>query len=192
MPPSPALTAAIDRAANTRFAELHEPDPGPVELGEAVDAILDALAPPDDPASHRRLVAMALAMARICADTVYGYKPDDPRVAAALEAMAAWRAGQPVAVPRAAELFPWENTGAQALNEAQDVFHQLLRTIDPSEAPEAVGELLDDCFEGYAVRVGRDPQRGLFDWWLREVVPAAWRGEEPTRWYETAPLGWRG
>jgi hypothetical protein len=42
------------------------------------------------------------------------------------------------------------------------------------EAKKALLEILDDCFEGYAIFPGSQGKRDLFNWWLLEVVPATW------------------
>ncbi len=62
----------------------------------------------------------------------------------------------------------------QAIDEALDVFRNALRVIDSSQAREAILEILDDCFEGYAVFPGSHGRRDLFNWWLMEAVPATW------------------
>lgn len=177
------LQATVEATARLRFRELLERDPGSTPLEEAVGRVLDSLAPHNDPAGHRRLVAMALAMAKACLPTLLAYQPEDRRPGHALEAVSAWLDDPQRAVPDPEELFPWRPTGAQAWNEAQDVYHQLLRSTQPGQAREAVLTLLDDCFEGYAVQIGADPHRRLFDWWLEHVVPAAVMGEVPPHSY---------
>ncbi|WP_049802503.1 hypothetical protein [Gloeothece verrucosa] len=49
-----------------------------------------------------------------------------------------------------------------------------MRVIDPLQAKEAILEIIDDCLEGYAIFPGSQGRRELFNWWLLEVVPAAW------------------
>ena len=42
------------------------------------------------------------------------------------------------------------------------------------EARAALVQILDNCFEGYAVLQDVYRRRDFFHWWLAEVVPAAW------------------
>ncbi len=72
------------------------------------------------------------------------------------------------------QLFPKRSVGTQAIDEALDVFRNALRVLDSSQAREALLEILDDCFEGYAVFPGSHGRRDLFNWWLMEAVPATW------------------
>jgi hypothetical protein len=61
-----------------------------------------------------------------------------------------------------------------ALNEARNVVQNLQRVIDPGEARKILLQILDDCLEGYALLRDVSRKRTLFNWWLVEVVPAAW------------------
>jgi hypothetical protein len=72
------------------------------------------------------------------------------------------------------QLFPKRSVGTQAIDEALDVFRNALRVLDSSQAREALLEILDDCFEGYAVFPGSHGRRDLFNWWIMEAVPATW------------------
>lgn len=71
-------------------------------------------------------------------------------------------------------LFPQRSVGTQAIDEALDVLRNALRVLDYSQAREALLEILDDCFEGYAVFPGSQGRRDLLNWWLLEAVPATW------------------
>lgn len=67
----------------------------------------------------------------------------------------------------------------QTLHETLDVFYNALLSIKDEEAcRNSLLEILDDCFEGYAInpgsKVGVNIQRELFNWWLDKVIPAAW------------------
>lgn len=72
------------------------------------------------------------------------------------------------------ELFPHESEGNQAIDEALDVFKNLLKVLNFEEAKEALLNILDDCLEGYAIFPGSQRKRDLFNWWLLEVIPAVW------------------
>ncbi len=77
------------------------------------------------------------------------------------------------------QLFPQVSVGTQAIDEALDVFRNALRVLERSQAREALLEILDDCFEGYAIFPGSQGKRDLFNWWLLEVLPATWCLEFP-------------
>lgn len=77
------------------------------------------------------------------------------------------------------QLFPKNSVGSQAIDEALDVFRNAVRVIDKTQAKAALLEMLDDCFEGYAIFPGSQGRRDLFNWWLLEAVPASWCLEFP-------------
>ncbi|WP_141293224.1 hypothetical protein [Planktothrix agardhii] len=81
------------------------------------------------------------------------------------------------------QLFPHKFEGSQALDEALDVFWNLLRLMDYNLAEEALLESLDDCFDGYAIFPGSQHRRDLFNWWLLDVVPATWCLKFPKKIY---------
>jgi hypothetical protein len=66
------------------------------------------------------------------------------------------------------------SVSSQAIDEAIDVFRNLQRVTVPDRAREALLEILDNCFEGYAIFPGSAGKRDLFNWWVVEVIPAAW------------------
>lgn len=59
----------------------------------------------------------------------------------------------------------------QILDEAIDVFHNAIRTLDYYQVKSALMEILEDCLEGYAIFPGSKGRRELFDWWLLDVLP---------------------
>ncbi|GBF79059.1 hypothetical protein [Aphanothece sacrum] len=81
------------------------------------------------------------------------------------------------------QLFPDNSEGCQAIDEALDVLKNLLRVLDFGQAKEALLNILDDCFEGYAIFPGSEGRRDLFNWWLLEVIPASWCLEFPNKLY---------
>ncbi|MFW6358897.1 MAG: hypothetical protein ACOC0N_06755, partial [Chroococcales cyanobacterium] len=44
-------------------------------------------------------------------------------------------------------------------------------------------EILEDCFEGYAIFPGSQGRRDLLNWWLLDVVPAIWSFKSPESLY---------
>ena len=66
----------------------------------------------------------------------------------------------------------------QALDEAVDVFDNIPQVLE-SVKREAILNILDDCFQGYAIFPGSQGRRELFDWWLLDVVPSVFCGRLP-------------
>ena len=79
--------------------------------------------------------------------------------------------------------FKNESEGYQALDEALDVFRNLLNMINGNIAKEALLEIIDNCLEGYAIFPGSQDRRKLFNWWLLEVVIASWNLQTPQHIY---------
>ncbi|MBD2571023.1 hypothetical protein [Anabaena lutea] len=67
----------------------------------------------------------------------------------------------------------------QALDEAVDVFENMLQVLESVKPREAILNILDDCFQGYAIFPGSQGRRELFDWWLLDVVPSVFCGRLP-------------
>jgi len=67
----------------------------------------------------------------------------------------------------------------QALDEAVDVFENMLQPLESVKTREAILNILDDCFQGYAIFPGSQGRRELFDWWLLDVVPSVFCGRLP-------------
>jgi len=66
----------------------------------------------------------------------------------------------------------------QALDEAVDVFDNIPQVLE-SVKREAILNILDDCFQGYAIFPGSQGRRELFNWWLLDVVPSVFCGRLP-------------
>jgi hypothetical protein len=67
----------------------------------------------------------------------------------------------------------------QALDEAVDVFDNIPQVLESIKTREAILNILDDCFQGYAIFPGSQGRRELFDWWLLDVVPSVFCGRLP-------------
>lgn len=180
----PRLVALLRSLWSQRYVELYEEEAtGSIE--EAIGAVLDALWPPGDENGHRRWVAMARACALASEPTVGALEANNPEPRWALERAARFPAhGFPNPATAAIVHFPEEEIrGHQGLNEALGVFRNLVRALDPELARHALTEMLLDCLAGHAVFPGSDGRRDLFNWWLMEVVPAAWESRVPARTY---------
>lgn len=67
----------------------------------------------------------------------------------------------------------------QALDEAVDVFENMLQVLESVKTRAAILNILDDCFQGYAIFPGSQGRRELFDWWLLDVIPSVFCGRLP-------------
>jgi len=67
----------------------------------------------------------------------------------------------------------------QALDEAVDVFENMLQVLESVKTRAAILNILDDCFQGYAIFPGSQGRRELFDWWLSDVIPSVFCGRLP-------------
>jgi hypothetical protein len=171
------LRALLQELWSYRYSELYEDadDGRPVgQLANAVDRLLSFLLEHDPALAHHRLLYLGWALALASVPTIEGWAPDDTRPQFVLEAIHAWLEEQRQMPLDVDTLFPLEITGSQALNEARDVFANLVRALVPEAVLPALHAILDDCLEGYAVFPGSEGRRDLFNWVLLEVIPAAW------------------
>jgi hypothetical protein len=67
----------------------------------------------------------------------------------------------------------------EAVNEAYRVF-QIAGTLFQRFVVPEINDILDTTLEGAAIVPGSADRRLLFEWWLFEVVPAAWLFRFPT------------
>ncbi len=153
----------------------------PLALKDAESRVLTACFAEDESAiGHRRLICMASTFCSAVAPTVEAYLPSDQRsgnvIARLREGL---RAPKTASAGDLLSMFPQKATPPQALHEALDVLYQSLKALDRENAMDALQEILDDCLEGYAIFPGSDGRRDLFNWWLIEVVPAAWDLRQP-------------
>jgi AcrR family transcriptional regulator len=189
LPPGTTAPAALEALLRDlwgrRYEELYEDDAGdaraPLPLADAVARVLDFLTEGDSATAQGRLVAMARALALAAEPTAASHAPGDDRPATVLrrvEAALAQGRLQPAADLEAA-LAAKATPTSQALHESLDTFRSLARALDPSQARAAVEDALDDVLEGYAVFPGSAGRRDLFNWWLTQVVPAAYQQRLP-------------
>jgi hypothetical protein len=178
----PALRQLLQQLWNQRYDELYDEADGPtLPLAQAVGRVLDALGEGDPRVAHARLVHMARALALACEPTVASHAPGERRpaeVLAQVDAALAQGALRP-APELVQSLRPAQAPTSQALHESLDTFRNLARALDAGQARAAVEESLDDVLEGYAVFPGSAGRRDLFNWWLTQVVPAAYDGRMP-------------
>ena len=125
--------------------------------------------------SHPRYVCMALILALAVEPTVKAYLPSDRKTEQIFKLVINWLKDKEVPTEdKINQFFSQISLGNQAIDEALDVCKNLLQVLNSAKAKEALLEILDDCLEGYAIFPGSQGRRDLFNWWLLEVIPAAW------------------
>jgi hypothetical protein len=163
--------------------EEPEPDRPAATLTAAEEEVMAFLGDPAEASPHRRHISMVWALALASLPTVRAWAPHDHGPDQVLAMIETFLAGRRVDIPPVESIFPDVVTPPQALHEALDVFRRALQALQPTHAREAVLDALADCFEGYAVFPGGAGRRDLFNWWLVEVVPAAWMERLPDKIY---------
>ncbi len=186
-----------------RYQELYEDQAdAPISLEQSCEKILDTLIDYYSNSSDLYLIWMGLILGASVQPTLTAYLPNDTRAKMILNlALSHFISTKnqiqyyndfnlqekieftPNLNQLKQQLFPKLSEGTQALDEALDVFKNLLQLILPSQAKTAILEILEDCFEGYAIFPGSQHRRDLFNWWLLDVVPATWCLKFPKKIY---------
>lgn len=159
----------------TPYYDLYEDDTTHRTF-EAFERVLSAFGLPQESIAHRRYVYMGLAMALATRPTLTYRYPEDKRADIALQAAWAWLLmGQQPDPDWTQELFADYWTGAYTeANEAYDVFRNLLKALDRQQAYDAIFNMLDAVINDEAISPHHWAKRSIFNWWLTEVVPAAY------------------
>jgi streptomycin 6-kinase len=173
-----ALRNLLGELWKYRYDDLYEDeaDGRPLEddLMAACQRIVSFLATQELEKGHQRLLYLGWTLALSTLPTIEAWLPEDKRPQMVLDEVRAVLEGGRRGSQDWKTLLPPAITGSQALDEALNVFSNLIRALDPTEAPQALLNILDDCLQGYAVFPGSDGRRDLFNWLLLEAVPAAW------------------
>ncbi|CAD5953939.1 hypothetical protein [Planktothrix agardhii] len=186
-----------------RYQELYEDyADAPISIEQSCENILDHLISYNSNSSYLYLMWMGLILGSSVQPTLTAYLPNDPRAKIILNlALSHFISTKnqiqyynyfnlqekieftPNINQLKQQLFPQLSEGTQALDEALDVFQNLLKLIDPYQAKTAILGILEDCLEGYAIFPGSQHRRDLFNWWLLDVVPATWCFKYPKKIY---------
>ncbi len=184
-----SLHQVLYKAWQNRYEEFYEEEINQtISLEETLLEILDALEDKndDDSLCHSRYVYMALILALAVKPTIKAYLPNEQKTEKIWKLIINWFKNRELPTEETInQLFPQKSLGSQAIDEALDVFKNLLEALNPANAKEALLEILDDCLEGYAIFPGSQGRRDLFNWFLLEVVPAAWCLQFPENIYTT-------
>lgn len=180
-----SLHELIDKAHRNRYEEFYEEEINQsASLEETLLEILDALEDQDDTLCHYRYIYMALILALAVEPTIKAYLPNEQKIEKIWKLIINWFESRELPTDEAInQLFSQKSLGSQAIDEALDVFKNLLQVLNPANAKAALLEILDDCLEGYAICPGSQERRDLFNWWLSEVVTATWYLKFPENLY---------
>ena len=169
------LAKAVADARAARYPELYEAADSRKEreLDEAVRDIITALGDPcTDDRAWRRLGFIGRSMLVEVVPTIAAYWPPGLAAASAVSAsLDAWLSS--LSAPVVIKNLPKKPLAPQALSEAMIVIEEAARLMERSQSQNALSEILDAIFQGYALFPGSEGRRELFDWWLEDVVPAA-------------------
>jgi hypothetical protein len=203
---SPELICGSSRLFNTlykvydsRYADFYL-DNGSNDVEESFDTVLKVIGDPMDLINHQRYVTIGWAIALAAQPTIQYYFPDDSRPDTVVKHVSLWLANQIKLSGNVANtLFPEINKdgfgGHPAADEAYHIFYNLIKSLDPKGAYEAIVDILYDAMTGDAIIPSSRKKRQLFNWWLIDVVPSAYYLRLPSSFYcktwPFVPLGSR-
>jgi hypothetical protein len=192
----PTLRELLNFTCQEKYEELYEKNAGKISLDDMCLKILNNLKDKDELLTQKRYLYMALIMADAVEPTIKKKLHKDNRSQKVFQLINYLLIQKKVnnnlldqkkliaKIEKALEkLFPEISFGLQEIDEAFDVFKNLVKTLVPSLSQNALLEILDDCFQGYAIFPGSENCRDLFNWWLLDVVPAVWNLVPPQQLY---------
>lgn len=141
---------------------------------------------------HDRYIYMALAFAYAGIPIIERLRPKDTRAERVLNMVSKWfEEKTPNTECWAEKLFPEKATraGGSFLDEVFDNFYSLLKITNPTLAPNEMEDILYDAFTGEwcGGPICGSGSRDMFNWWLIEVVPAAYNLQLPNT---IRPIRW--
>jgi hypothetical protein len=179
------LSKIIDYSLDNKYQELYEITNNESSLENTFIKIIDIL--DFDQKGQVRYLWMGLILADAVLPTLKAYLPNDQRPQKVFKLINQLLNNENIDNQEIncfiEQNFPLISEGCQALDEALDVFRNLLKITNSETAKEALLEILDCCIEGYAIFPGSQDRRKLFNWWLEEVVRASWNLEIPEHIY---------
>lgn len=168
------LRQILKQVWSLRYEELYEEVPDNIILENSFSKILETIQVQDQNLYNLKYVYIALTLGLAVEPTIKAYLPEDIRPQQIIQTVKLWLKTKEKLTQNIGELFPTPSVGNQAIDEAIDVFKNLLTCLELESAQKSLLSIFDNCFEGYAIFPGSEGRRDLFNWWLLEVVPAAW------------------
>ena len=146
---SPELIYGSKRLFNTlqkvyerRYADFYL-DNGSDDVEESFEEVLQVIGDPMDLINHQRYVTIGWAIALAAQPTIQYYFPDDYRADTVVKHVSIWIGNQIKLSGNVANtLFPEINKdgfgGHPAAEEAYHIFYNLIKSLDPKDAYEAI------------------------------------------------------
>ena len=177
----------VTQVFENHYEELYEEDAdGSVSLEETLIELIEALEAKDDRSlTSKRFVCLGFFLALSVTLTIEAYLPEN-KIASKVFPLVLNYQSNPQNIPEPQQidlLFPHVSWGYQAVDEAMNVLHNLLLMLTPFPVKGCLLDMLDDCFEGYAIVSGSHYRRELFDWFLLDLYPCAYQQIHPTHLY---------
>jgi len=179
------LQETLHRVWERKYRDLYETG-GKYNVEEAFVEVMTAFGMPNDAISHQRYVYMAYGIALAAKPTIKHYFPEENKTDIVQGIVSCWlKDGGEIPETWADTLFPNINKIGkyQATDEAYNIFYGLLQTLNTKTAYNAILNILYDAITGDAITGCTEARRDMFNWWLIEVVPAAYCLKLPSTLY---------
>ena len=170
------LTKILQEVWNRSYPDLHDRG-GKDDLEEAIGELLKTLGTLNNEMTHKRYVYIAWTMALAAEATIKHYFPDNQIFSLVEKQVLLWlEKGVEVPDNFANTVFSdLEKIGKyQAAGEAYNILYATLNSLEVENADEAVLDILDDVLTGDPVSGSTDTKRDIFNWFIVEVIPAAY------------------
>jgi hypothetical protein len=179
------LQETLQTVWDRKYDDLYERD-GNSDVEEAFVEVMTAFGMPNDAISHQRYVYMAYGIALAAKPTIKHYFPEEHKADIVQAIISCWlKDGGEIPETWADTLFPNINKIGkyQATDEAYNIFYGLLQTLNTKTAYNAILNILYDAITGDAISGFTAAQRDMFNWWLIDVIPAAYSLQLPSTLY---------
>jgi hypothetical protein len=168
-----------------KYRDLYETG-GKCNVEAAFVEVMTAFGMPNDAISHQRYVYMAYGIALAAKPTIKHYFPEENKADIVQGIVSCWlKDGGEIPETWADTLFPHINEIGkyQATDEAYNIFYGLLQTLNTKTAYNAILNILYDAITGDPISGFTEARRDMFNWWLIEVIPAAYCLQLPSTLY---------
>jgi hypothetical protein len=179
------LQETLHRVWERKYRDLYETG-GKCDVEEAFVEVMTAFGMPNDVISHQRYVYMADGIALAAKPTIKDYFPEENKTDIIQGIVSCWLInGGEIPETWADTLFPNINKIGkyQATDEAYNIFYGLLQTLNTKIAYDAILDILYNAITGDAISGCTEARRDMFNWWLIEVIPAAYCLKLPSTLY---------
>ncbi|MEG3907982.1 hypothetical protein QT979_08975 [Microcoleus sp. w2-18bC1] len=179
------LQQTLHTVWDRKYRDLYERG-GNSDVEEAFVEVMTSFGMPNNQISHQRYVYMAYGIALAAKPTIKHYFPEEDKADRVQKIVFSWlKDGCEIPETCADTLFPNINKIGkyQATDEAYNIFYGLLQTLNTKTAYNAILDILYDAITGDAISGFAVAKRDMFNWWLIEVIPAAYCLKLPSTLY---------